>query len=139
MAEPQPTAPASSPTTGERRWLPRSSRADVQLIGRVGSEPEGRLPSEANGRAWARLRVATERPDGDPDEADWHTVIARDRLAQFVARYLTRDRLVHVAGWLTYHEVEGRNGRHRVAEVHASSVLLLDRPTRAAPSARHDP
>ena len=135
MAELQATAPAG-PHNGERRWMPRSSRADVQLIGRVGGDPEVRLPNEENGRAWARLRVATERPDGDPDEADWHTVIARDRLAQFIARYLTRGRLIHVAGWLTYREVEGRTGRHRVAEIRASSVLPLDAPKRPAQPAR---
>jgi single-stranded DNA-binding protein len=59
---------------------------------------------------------------------DWHTVIVRDGLAQFVARHVTRGRLVHVMGWLTYRVTQTRHGAQRVAEIHASNVLLLDRP-----------
>jgi single-stranded DNA-binding protein len=58
-------------------------------------------------------------------------VIARDRLAQFAARYITTGRLVHVIGWLTYRTVEARDGSHVVAEIRASEILLLDRPTRS--------
>src|SRR5579859_2145698 len=88
-----------------RRWLPRRSRADVQLIGRVGADPDVRFANEASDGAWARFSVATEAPNGHDDVPDWHTVIVHDRLAQFVARYVTRGRLVHVMGWLTYHAV----------------------------------
>ena len=101
------------------------------MIGRVGGAPDVRLPTELDGRAWARLSVATERPHGEPDTPpDWHTVIARDRLAQFVARYITQGRLVYVAGWLTYRPVQGRNGRHLSVEILASEVMPLDRPRR---------
>ncbi len=113
----------------QRRWIPRWSRAVVQLIGRVGADPDIRFASEASGPAWARFRVATEVPHGADDAPDWHTVIARDRLAQFAARYITTGRLVHVIGWLTYRTVETRDGAHAVAEIRASEVMLVDRPT----------
>ncbi len=108
----------------------RCSRADVQLIGRVGSDPDIHLPSEGSDRVWARFSVATDSRYDHDDRPDWHTVIVRDRLAQFVARYLTRGRLVHVTGWLSYRHVERRECAHRVAEVHASDILILDRPLR---------
>jgi single-strand DNA-binding protein len=117
----------------QRRWSARCSRANVQLIGRVGGDPDVRFAGEASGGAWARFSVATDSPDTDVDEPDWHAVIVRDRLAQFVARYLTRGRLVHVSGWLTYRLVEGRHCAHRVAEIRASDVLLLDKPARSDP------
>ena len=99
----------------------------MQLIGRVGADPEVRFPQEDGECAWARFRLATESPWAPADTPDWHTVIAHDRLAQFAARYVTKGRLLHVTGWLTYHLLEGRGGA-RVAEIQASSILLLDRP-----------
>ena len=110
-----------------RSWIPRWSRADVQLIGLVGADPEVRFPQEEGERAWARLSLATESPSAPADTPDWHTVIVHDRLAQFAARYVTKGRLLHVSGWLTYHVLEGRGGA-RVAEIQASSILLLDKP-----------
>ena len=135
MSEP-PQASASKNTSGladQRRRSARYSRANVQLIGRVGGDPDVRFAGEASGSAWARFSVATESPDGNADAPDWHTVIVRDRLAQFVARYVTRGRLVHVSGWLTHRLVEGRQCAHRLPEIRASDVLLLDRTARSDP------
>jgi single-strand DNA-binding protein len=113
-------------------WLPRWSRSEVRLIGRVGANPDVRFPAEPEQRVWARLRVATERPHAEPDSPpDWHTVIVRDRLAQFVARYVTKGRLIYVAGWLTYRSVQCRDGSQQVVEIVASEVMPLDRPRRA--------
>jgi single-strand DNA-binding protein len=133
VAERTPSATSTDPgnRTAARAWYARRSRADVQLIGRVGGDPDVRFATEASGRAWARFAVATEAPERAEDVPDWHTVIARDRLAQFVARYVTRGRLVHVTGWLTYRTVEARQRAQPLAEIRASSVLLLDRPPRS--------
>ena len=92
----------------QRRRRIRCSRSDVQLIGRVGGDPDIRFPREASDHTWARFSVATDPRSGDSDAPDWHTVIVHDRLAQFVGRYLTRGRLVYVLGWLTYRQVDGR-------------------------------
>jgi single-strand DNA-binding protein len=122
-------APSGASSSDQHRWIPRWSRADVQLIGRVGADPDIRFAVETGGGAWARFSVATEAPHGPDDVPDWHTVIVHDRLAQFVARYVSKGRLVHVVGWLTYRTSEGRTGGHKIAEISASNVLLLDRPT----------
>ena len=122
------TGAVRTDSPGQRLWFPRRSRADVQLIGRVGADPQIRFAGEDGNRAWARFSVATEAPHAAPDVPDWHTVIVRHRLAEFVARHVTRGRLVHVIGWLTYRVVENRHGAHRLAEIHASNVLLLDSP-----------
>src|SRR3982074_2021634 len=132
----RPQASASKNTCGladHRRWSARCSRANVQLIGRVGGDPDVRFAGEASGGAWARFSVATDSPDGNEDEPDWHAVIVRDRLAQFVARYLMRGRLVHVSGWLTDRLAGGGAGAPPAPGARPSDVLLLDRTARAAP------
>src|SRR5258708_5441360 len=135
MSEPPQTSGSKNPggVAEPRRWSARCSRANVQLIGQVGGDPDVRFAGEASGGAWARFSIATDSPDGNADGPDWHTVIVRDRLAQFVARYLTRGRLVHVSGWLTHRPAEAPQCPHRVVEVPASDVLLLGKPARPAP------
>jgi len=125
-----PTTDADNTGRGQTGWLPRWSRADVHLIGRVGTDPDIRFPGEDSGRGWARVRIATESPGNTKDEPDWHTVVVSGRQAQFVARYVTRGRLIHVSGWLTYRIIGVRGDRHKVAEIRASNILLLDRPAR---------
>src|ERR1700738_4451739 len=112
MSDPPQTSGSKTATglADQRRSSARCSRANVQLIGRVGGDPDVRFAGEASGRAWARFSTATDSPDGNEDAPDWHTVIVRDRLAQVVARYLTRGRLVHVSGWLTYRLLGGGRG-----------------------------
>ena len=107
----QDATPARGTDVDRARRRVRCSRADVQLIGRVGCDPDIRFPSEGSDRVWARFTVATDSRYDDDDRPDWHTVIVRDRLAQFVARYLTRGRLVHVTGCLSYRRIEGEIGR----------------------------
>ena len=87
---PDPQLPARNATPADtadqRRWFPHWSRADVQLIRRVGPDPDVRFAGETAASVWARFSVATDAPHGSDAGPDWHTVIARDRLAQFVAR-----------------------------------------------------
>jgi single-stranded DNA-binding protein len=127
---PPTSEPGSTSRIGQASWLPRWSRADVHLIGRVGTDTDIRFPGEDSGRGWARIRIATGSPGSTNDEPDWHTVVASGRQAQFVARYVTRRRLVHVSGWLTYRIIGARGDRHKVAEIRASNILLLDKPAR---------
>jgi single-strand DNA-binding protein len=106
------------------------------LLGRVGADPDIPFSTEGSGHTWARFSVATEAPGSADDKPDWHTVVARDRLAQFVARYVTKGRLVYVSGWLTYRSMQGKDHSTLLAQIQASKVLLLDRP--ALPDRQHD-
>src|SRR5260370_19608203 len=130
MSEPPPqsTSKNTSGLADQRRWSARCSRANVQLIGRIGGDPDVRFAGEASGGAWARFSVATDSPDGDADTPDWHTVIVPDRLAHFVADYVTRGRLAHVSGWLTYRLVDARPCTHRAVEFRDSNSSLLATP-----------
>lgn len=121
--------------------------ARVFLIGRLGADPDLRFPEPASEGeephgAWARLRVATDRPgpkDAQP-ETDWHTVICRDRLAAFAGRYLTKGRLVFVSGGLVQRSWREGGARRQATEVVAQELLALDaRPAAQAGEARQEP
>ncbi len=74
----------------------------VQLIGRLGRDPELRYTS--NGTACATLSVATNEPykEGDDwkERTEWHRVILWNRQAEFVNEYLSKGSQVYVEGRL---------------------------------------
>ncbi len=99
----------------------------VELIGRLGGDPELRYTDD--GTAVANVRLATDRPTraGAQPQTDWHTIVCWERRAEFAAQYLTRGRLVFVAGRLAYREYEDKAGVRRVAvEIVASEIVPLD-------------
>ena len=99
----------------------------VELIGRLGGDPELRYTDD--GTAVVNVRLATDRPTraGSQPQTDWHTIVCWERRAEFAAQYLTRGRLVFVAGRLAYREYEDKSGVRRIAvEIVASELVPLD-------------
>ena len=98
----------------------------VELLGRVGTDPEMRYTP--GGTAVTSLRLATDRyrKDGE-DETDWHNIVAWGKTAEAVNQYVGKGQRVYVAGRLAQNSWEGEDGqrRHRT-EVHASEVVFLD-------------
>ena len=98
----------------------------VELLGRVGTDPEMRYTP--NGTAVTNLRLATDRyrRDGE-DETDWHTVIVWGKTAEAVNNYVQKGQRVYIAGRLVQNTWENDDGqrRHRT-EVHTQEVVFLD-------------
>jgi single-strand DNA-binding protein len=100
----------------------------VELIGRLGNEPDLRYGAE--GQAITKFSLATDRPaqPGRQPETDWHQVVCWGSLAEFAGKYLAKGRLVFVAGRLSYRTWEGKDGQaRRSTEVVAGELILLDR------------
>ena len=98
----------------------------VELLGRVGTDPEMRYTP--NGTAVTKLRLATDRYRKDAEnETDWHDVVAWGATAEAVNQYVGTGQRVYVAGRLVQNSWENEDGqrRHRT-EVHASEVVFLD-------------
>lgn len=103
----------------------------VILIGRLGTEPEMRYT--ANGKAVTNFRIAVNRRSraGDTgevrDEADWFTINAWERLAEFSNQYLAKGARVYVEGRLQTRSWEDQSGQKRyVTEVVANDLVMLD-------------
>ena len=98
----------------------------VELLGRVGTDPEMRYTPK--GTAVTNVRLATDRYRRDGEDAtDWHTVIVWGKTAEAVNQYVTKGQRVYVAGRLVQNTWENEDGqrRHRT-EVHTQEVVFLD-------------
>jgi single-strand DNA-binding protein len=102
---------------------------NVVLIGRLTRDPELRYTSQ--GTAVTNFGIAVDRGFGSDDEnqqsADFFNVTCWNKLAEIVAQYMTKGRLVAVQGRLQSRNYE-YNGQKRTAiEVVAQTVKFLDR------------
>ena len=105
--------------------MPRTINT-VQLLGRIGTEPE--MHYTGNGTAVTQIRLATDRPrqNGDTD-TDWHAITCWAKLAEAVNQYVGKGDRLYVSGRLVQNSYETDDGqrRHRT-EIHASEVVFLD-------------
>ncbi len=103
----------------------------VQLIGRLGRDPE--LRYAASGMPIANLRIATDESYVDRDgnkveRTEWHTVVVFQRAAENCANYLGKGSLVYVEGSLQTRKWQDQQGQDRYStEIKAQRVQFLDR------------
>lgn len=102
----------------------------VVLVGRLARDPE--LRSTNTGKSVCDFSLAVSKrikpTDGSPD-ADFFRVTAWDKTAEYVAKYLSKGRLVAVDGRLQSRKYTASDGSNReVVEVIADNVQGLDRP-----------
>ena len=98
----------------------------VELLGRVGAEPEMRYTQ--GGTAVTQLRLATDRVrKGGESETDWHSVVVWDKLAEACANYVEKGQRIYVSGRLAQNSWTGDDGQRRYrTEIHAQEVVFLD-------------
>ena len=98
----------------------------VELLGRVGSDPE--MKYTQGGTAITQLRLATDRHRQNGETStDWHSITCWSGLAEAVNQYVAKGDRLYVAGKLAQNSYETEDGqrRHRT-EIHASEVVFLD-------------
>lgn len=104
----------------------------VQLIGRLGRDPEVR--NTPSGRKVTQFSIAVNRnwTDGEGDRhevTDWFTVESWGRLADICEQYLSKGRLVYVEGRLQIDRWDDDKGTtHYRAKIVADQMQMLDRP-----------
>ena len=105
----------------------------IILIGRLGQNAEAKTAQ--NNREYVVLSLATQESwKNDKGEyetrTEWHRVYAWRNLSKF-ARTLQKGQLITLEGALRYREVEddvdGTRFKHRLPEVHATSMKRLSR------------
>ncbi len=102
----------------------------VQLIGRLGRDPERRFTP--SGKPYAVFSLAVDRrwrtAEGEVrQDTDWFTVEAYGRLGEICAQYLSKGRLVYIEGRLRVFTYEAEGQRRRMVRIVARDMQMLDR------------
>jgi len=103
----------------------------VQLIGRLGSNPE--MKTMENGNKLAKMNLATHdvytNNQGERvEDTEWHNVIAWGKTAEIAEKYLQKGSEVMVEGKLTYREYTAKDGAKRtVTEIVVNSLMMMDK------------
>ena len=107
----------------------------VQIIGRLGKEPEER--STKNGSSYVVFPVAVDRwwkgRDGESrKETDWFTVEVWGKLAEICRNYLDKGRLIYLEGRMRTSRYEHEGETRYFTKVIANSMQMLDKPVKEA-------
>ena len=98
----------------------------VELLGRVGADPEMRYTQGETPVTQLRLATDRRRQNGETT-ADWHSVVCWGKLAEAVNQYVGKGDRLYVAGRLVQSSYEAEDGQRRYrTEVHAQEVVFLD-------------
>jgi single-strand DNA-binding protein len=102
----------------------------VQLIGNLTRDPE--LRYTPSGAAVCSFSIATNRSwttdAGEKhDEADFHRIVAWNKLAELCSQFLTKGRKVYVEGRLSTRSYTAQDGTAKsITEIVISDMILLD-------------
>jgi single-strand DNA-binding protein len=108
-----------------------SLRNSVQLIGRLGKDPE--TTNFDSGKMKVRFSLATSESyrnsNGEKvEETQWHNIVCWNGTAKIAADYLKKGKEIALEGKLTNRSWEDNDGqKHYITEVIANQILLLDR------------
>lgn len=104
-------------------------RNKVQLIGRLGQDPE--IVNFDDGKNMAKFSMATDDSykdkNGDKVERTyWHNVIVRGGLVGVVENYVTKGQEIAIEGKLTNRSYDDKEGNKRyTTEIQCNELLML--------------
>lgn len=104
-------------------------RNKVQLIGRLGQDPE--IVTFQDGNKMAKFSMATDDSYKDKngtkvERAYWHNIIVKGGLVSVVEDYVTKGQEIAVEGKLTNRSWEGKDGnKNYTTEILVNELLML--------------
>ena len=104
-------------------------RNKVQLIGNLGNAPE--IITLDSGKKLAKFSIATndsyKNAQGEKiTDTQWHNLVAWNKTAEIVEKYLEKGKEVAIEGKLTSRSYEDKDGTKKyITEVVVNELLLL--------------
>lgn len=106
-------------------------RNRVQLIGRVGQDPE--IINLESGRKLVKFSLATNEnftnAKGEKVEnTDWHNVVAWGKTAEIIEKFVNKGKEIAVDGKISTRSWEDKEGHKRyITEIVCSEMLMLSK------------
>ncbi len=106
-------------------------RNKVQLIGRLGQDPE--IVSFQDGNKMAKFSIATDDSYKDKngnkvERAYWHNVVVKGGLVKVVEQYVTKGKEIAIEGKLTNRSWDDQEGNKRyTTEILCNELLMLSK------------
>lgn len=107
----------------------KNLRNSVQLIGRLGQDPEVRTLT--SGKKLTTFSLATsdsyKNAKGDRvQDTQWHNIVAWGKVGEIAAEYLAKGEEVALEGKLMHRSYENGNGEKRyVTEINLNELLMI--------------
>lgn len=104
-------------------------RNKVQLIGHLGNNPE--IITLESGKKLAKFSIATnetyKNAQGEKvKNTEWHNVIAWNKTAEIIEKYLEKGSEIAIEGKLTSRSYDDKDGNKRyVTEIVCNELLML--------------
>lgn len=104
-------------------------RNRVQLIGRLGQDPEVRTLT--SGKKLTTFSIATtdsyRNSSGDKvEETQWHNIVAWGKVGEIAGEYLNKGQEVALEGKLTHRSYDAQDGTKRyVTEINLNELLMI--------------
>lgn len=104
----------------------------AQLIGRCGGNPDIKTIND-QGRKAAQFSLATTEKYRDrngevKEQTEWHNIVAFDKTAELIEKFVTKGMLLYVEGKLRTRSWDDQNGIKRyITEVLVNNVQFLER------------
>lgn len=109
----------------------KNLRNQVQLIGRLGADPE--VKSLNSGTKVARFSLATseyykDKEGNKVEDTQWHKIIAWNGSATFTEKYLKKGMEIMLSGKLVYGSYDDKDGNKRyTSEIVSHDMLILSK------------
>lgn len=106
-------------------------RNKVQLIGRVGQDPE--IINLESGKKVAKFSLATNEnftnTKGEKVEnTDWHNIVAWGKTAEIIEKFVNKGKEIAVDGKISTRSWEDKDGNKRyITEIICSEMLMLSK------------
>ncbi|GAA4895453.1 single-stranded DNA-binding protein [Flaviramulus aquimarinus] len=106
-------------------------RNKVQLIGRLGQDPE--IINFTDGNKMAKFSLATDDSYKDKsgnkiERAYWHNIVVKGGLVNVVENYIEKGKEIAIEGKLTNRSYDDKDGNKRyITEVVCSELLMLSK------------